>query len=412
MKSLKFRMRRFAILLNLRNFYFTGSPHKPEIIKEGDTVKLVFQSWRIALRYSAGAVLSILVSLTLLVMAALAVVRTAPPPEPIKLGIVSLDDSSMPATLISSVLDSRLEGVATVALLSPQEDTDGFAAVLTLPQGFWRSIMTGENLAPALTVNVSSPLEGLWISQLARVAGRTLLGAQNAVGGMLAAMEAQGFSDDEIDQTLFSADMALMESYLTRKGLFESQTLHATGSVSATQYYSGSAVSFVLFALLFLLFTPLYALRQFASFSRRRRETFVGCLLAAITLFALLCPLGLLVLGAPPAALRGVSSLLVILLCASLLTLCASAFRSSAACAAAVIGLALIQALFGGGLLPEALLPPSLTPLCRLLPLSLMRRLVIDSAFGAGFSDITAVLVWCVLCTGGALALWLRREDA
>ncbi len=375
-------------------------------------MKLVFQSWRIALRYSAGAVLSILVCLALLVMAALAAVRTAPPPEPIKLGIVSLDDSSMPATLISSVVASRFEGVATVALLAPQDDTDGFAAVLTLPRGFWRSIMTGENLVPALTVNVSSPLEGLWISQLAQSAGRTLLGAQNAVGGLLAAMEAQGLSDDEIEQKLFSADMALMESYLTRKGLFESQTLHATGNVLATQYYGGSAVSFVLFALLFLLFPPLYALRQFASFSRRRSETFVGCLFAAVTLFALLCPLGLLALGTPPAALRNISTLLLVLLCASLLTLCASVFRSFAACAAAVTGLALIQALFGGGLLPEALLPPSLTPLCRLLPLSLMRRLTVDAAFGAGFSDVSTVLIWCALCISGALALWLRKERA
>ncbi len=375
-------------------------------------MKLVFQGWRIALRHSTGAVLSMLLCLALLVMAAMAALHATPPPEPVKLGIVSLDDSSMPATLISSVVASRFEGVATVALLSPQEDTDGFAAVLTLPRGFWRSIMTGENLVPALAVNVSSPLEGLWISQLAQAAGRTLLGAQNAVGGMLAAMYAQGLSDDEIDQKLFSADMALMESYLTRKGLFDSQTLHATGNVPAVQYYGGSAVSFVLFSLLFLLFSPLYALRQFASFSQRRGETFASCLLTAVTLFALLCPLGLLVLGAPPTAVLRGSGLLLILLCASLLTLCVSVFRSPAACAAAVTGLALVQALFGGGLLPEALLPPSLAPLCGLLPLSLMRRLIIDAAFGAGFADIATALIWCALCTTAALALWMRRENA
>ncbi len=375
-------------------------------------MKLVFQGWRIALRHSAGAVLSILACLALLVMAALAVLRTAPPPEPVRLGIVSLDESSMPATLISSVVASRFEGVATVTLLSLQEDTDGFAAVLTLPRGFWHSIMTGENLVPALTVNVSSPLEGLWINQLAQAAGRTLLGAQNAVGGMLAAMYAQGLSDAEIDQKLLSADMALMESYLTRKGLFDSQTLHTTGNVPAAQYYGASAVSFVLFSLLFLLFSPLYALRQFAFFSQRRWETFVSCLLAATTHFTLLCPLGLAVLGAQAKVAAYGSCLLLILLCASLLTLCVSVFRSSAACAAAVTGLALIQALFGGGLLPEALLPPSLTPLCRLLPLSLMRRLTIDAAFRAGFEDTAAVLIWCVLCTAGALALWLRKERA
>ena len=382
-----------------------------EAAEEGiDTVKLIFGSWRIALRQSEGAVLSILVCLALLFAAALAVVRVSPPPEPVKLGLVSLDESPMPASLIASVVAERFEGVATVALLSPQERTDGFAAVLTLPQGFWRSIMTGENFVPALTVNAASPLEGLWIGQLAQSAGRTLLGAQSAVGGLLSAMKAQGLSDEEIERRLLTADMALLEHYLTRKGVFESETLHATGSVLAAQYYGGSAVSFGLFSLMFLLFPPLYALRQFADLSQRRHETFISCLLTAVTLFMLLCPLGLLARGAPSAALRSSSSLLLMLLCAALLTLCVAVFRSLAACAAAVTGLSLIQALFGGGLLPEPLLPLSLAPLGRWLPLSLMRRLIIDAAFGAGFADAPAVLLWCALCVGCALALWLRRE--
>lgn len=375
-------------------------------------MKLIFQGWRIALRHSLGAVLGILVCLALLFAAALVVLQTAPKPEPVKLAIVSLDDSPMPATLISSVVASRFEGVATVTLLEADDSVDGFAAVLTLPQGFWSSIMTGENRAPALTVNVSSPLEGLWIRQLAQSAGRTLLGAQNAVGGMLSAMYAEGLSDDEIDKKLLTADMALMESYLTRKGLFDSQTLRATGNVSAMQYYGGSAVSFALFSLLFLLFPPLYTLRQFSTLSQHRHETFAACLLAAVTLFALLCPLGVMVLGTPVKNMSVGSGILLIVLCASLLVLCAAAFRSPAACAAAVTGLGLVQALFGGGLLPEALLPPPLTPLCRLLPLSLMRRLALDAAFGVGFSDVAATLLWCALFTGGALLLWLRKEDA
>lgn len=373
-------------------------------------MRLIFQGWRIVLRYSITAVLSILLCLALLVTPALAALRAAPTPDPIKLAVISLDDSSMPTKLISSVAASRLDGVATVTLLNPDDSVDGFAAVLTLPRGFWDSIMDGENRAPALTINASSPLEGLWISLLAQSAGRTLTSAQNAVGGMLSAMRAENLSDDEIDRKLFSADMRLMEGYLTRKGLFESQPLRATGSASAAQYYGGSAVSFVLFSLLFLLFTPLYALRRFSVLSRHRREIFAGCFLAAVTLFALLCPVVITALGAPVYSSVSGSGLLLILLCATLLVFCAAAFDSVAACAAAVTGSALIQALFGGGLLPEALLPPIMTPLCRLLPLSLMRRLVIDAAFSVGFSDVAAVLLWCVLLTGGALLLWLRKK--
>lgn len=375
-------------------------------------MKLVFHSWHIALRHCIGALLGISACLALIFVAAFAILHAAPKPEPVKLAVVSLDDSSMPSTLISSVVASRFEGVATVMTLEPQDSTEGFAAVLTLPKGFWNSIMTGENLAPVLTVNVSSPLEGLWVRQLAQAAGRTLLNAQNAVGGMLSAMYADGLSDDEINKKLFSADMALMESYLTRKGLFESQTLRATGNVSAMQYYGGAVVSFVLFTMLFLLFSPLYALRQFGGFSQRHRETFSGCYLAAITLFTLLCTLGIVVLGAPAQNMFSISGCLLILLCASLLMFFVALFNSSAACAAAVTGLALIQALFGGGLLPEVLLPPPLSPLCRLLPLSLLRRLTIDAAFQVGFSDMTAVLLWFSLFSSMALLLWLQKGDA
>ena len=375
-------------------------------------MKLVFQGWRIAIRHSLGALLNILICLALLFALAIAVLRTAPKPEPVSFAIRSLDDSSMPATLISSVMASRFEGVATVVLLNPNDSTSGYAAVLTLPQGFWNSIMTGENLVPALTINVSSPLEGLWIRQLAQAAGRTLLSAQSAVGGMVSAMYAQGLSDDEINQKILSADMALMESYLTRKGLFDSELLRPTGDVTAMAYYGGSAVSFVLFSLLFLLFPPLYALRQFAAFSQRRRETFTSCIFTAITLYAIICPLGIIALGAPIQNILGGSGLLLILLCASLLVFCAAAFKSTPACAAAVTGLALIQALYGGGLLPQAIMPSTLLPLCRLLPLSLMRRLTIDSAFGVGFSDTTVALLWCVLFTGSALLLWQRKEAA
>ncbi|MFV0497379.1 MAG: hypothetical protein ACK5L0_04290 [Candidatus Fimivivens sp.] len=372
-------------------------------------MKLILQGWRIALRHSLGAMLSILACLALFFTAVFAILNNAPTPDPVKLAVISLDGDARSATLLSSIMTANLKGVATVTLLEPDENTDDYAAVLTLPQGFWHSVMTGENLAPALTVNVSSPLEGLWIRQLAQSAGRTLLNSQSAIGSLLSAMSAEQLSNEDIDQKLFSANMTLMESYMTRKGLFDSHVLHATGEVSVTEYYGGAAVSFVFFSLLFLLFPPLYMLRRFGGFSQRRHETFVGCALTAITLFAILCPLGILALGAPIQNAGRISCFVLVLFCASLLTFCAAVFSSTATCAAAVTGLAWIQALVGGGLLPAALLPPALAPLSRLLPLSLMRRLTIDAAFGAGFSDTGIALLWSILLTGSAFLLWSRK---
>lgn len=375
-------------------------------------MRLILQGWRIALRRSIGSVCCIIACLMLLTAVVSVILKTEPQPEPVNIAVICQDDSPLVISIITSVVDSRFEGLVTITLLQDIAKAKDYSAILTLPEGFWDSIMTGENLSPTLAINVSSPLEGLWVRQLAESAARTLSHSQNAMGGIFASMHYDGLSYDEISNKMFAADLALMESYIDHKSDFKSKTLLTTGNVSAIQYYGGSAVSFVIFMLMFMLFKPLYELRQFSSFSNRRSETFASCLLTSLTLSLLMCSLGVFALSAEPKNILSGNSILLILLTASLLTACAATFNSAASCAAAVSGFAMLQALFGGGLLPESLLPPSFGVLCRVLPLSLMRRLFTAAAFRSDFSDAVLVLIWCALLLLGSRLLWNRKGAA
>ena len=374
-------------------------------------MRLVFIGWRIALRQSLGAVCAILASLLVLIPTIAVLLSAAPKPAPAKIAVVCPEDSSLAASLITTMMDARYQGLATLDVLDRAPSSTGYAAVLTLPEGFWDSIMTGENLSPSLVINVSSPLEGLWIRQLTESAARTLTSAQAATGGLVAAYTASGLSQEEISTRVFNANLLMMESFLNRKGLFSSQMLSSTGSIPPLAYYGSAGLSFMLFALLFLLYGPLYALRRFGVISRCRNRTFSACLLAAFSLSLPLCSLGVAVLGR--GGIKSYTCLLMLsVMLTSLLAACTAVFNNPAACAAAVTGLALLQALFGGGLLPEALLPPTFGVFCRVLPLSLMRRLVAAAAFNAGFSDNAVVLFWCIALFGTAWLLWHRKGAA
>lgn len=373
-------------------------------------MRLVFHGWRIALLRSLEAVAVVLICLLLLLATTAVLLPNASVPDPVKIAVICPEDSPMAAALISSMAASRFDGLATLDVISVTDTAADYAAVLTLPEGFWESIMTGENLSPSLVINVSSPLEGLWVRQLAESSARTLTQAQNATGALIAAYQAEGLSYNEISAKLFDANLTFINGFLDRKGHFKSEILSPTGSVSAAQYYGSSVIAFLLFALLFLFFTPLHALRRFAAFSQRRTETFIACLLTAFTLSLPLSVLGALALKAE---FKNFAYLLLLtLLVAAILTLCATAFKSPATCAAAISGLALLQALFGGGILPESLLPPSLGTLCHVLPLSLMRKLLASAAFSVRFTDYASVLIWCALLIGAAYLLWNRKEVA
>lgn len=331
--------------------------------------------------------------------------------QPAKLAIINGDGSGYMEPIINSVIDSGFKGLLSVEFCDSVEQSDGCTAVLTLPEGFFESVMTGENIVPTLTVNVSSPLEGAWISALARNAARLLSSAQHVIRAVNEAMLSDSIPFEQRQKLIFYTDIELLDDYLTRKGRFESIELSSTGELSPIQYYAASGVSFILFTLVFLVFSPIKELKSFSDFSQRKKSCFAAVFFSCIFLSLTLTAVGILAMRAKPSDILSPGFFIASLLLCSMMLFFPIATQDPAGCAAISFGFCLIQAVFGGGLLPEALLPSTLADISSFMPLSVMRHLLADAAFGCGYSGYTVAAVWCVLTTLCCLLLWMRKEE-
>ena len=130
-----------------------------------------------------------------------------------------------------------------------------------------------------------------------------------------------------------------------------------------------------------------------------------SCFLLSLALTAL----GFLSMCGDPAQLVSPAFFMAALLLSLIMLLFPSITADHAGCAALSFGLCLIQAAFGGGILPEALLPEVLAKISVFMPLSIMRRLLSDAAFGCGFDQTAAAVVWCVLMLVICAAFWLGK---
>ncbi|MBQ2752228.1 MAG: hypothetical protein IJF25_06590 [Oscillospiraceae bacterium] len=330
---------------------------------------------------------------------------------PARLAVICHDDSGYIEPIVHSVIDSGFKGLLSVDFFDSADDTQNHTAVLTLPENFFESVMSGENVEPQLSVNVSSPIEGAWISALAKNAARLLSSAQHVISAVNQAMIADQIPFEQRQKLIFYTDIELLDNYLTRKGRFESIPLSATGSLSIAEYYAASAVSFVLFTLVFLLFSPIKELFGFAAFSKRRKRCFAAAFLSCFILSLLLTAVGVAVIGGRISAVISLEFFAAALLLCAMMLLFPAISGDSAGCAALSFGFCLIQAIFGGGILPQALLPAPLAKASEFMPLTLMRNLIADSAFGCGFDGALIAALWCVLPLLLCFAFWTRKGD-
>jgi len=330
---------------------------------------------------------------------------------PARLAVISRDDSGYIEPIVRSVIDSGFKGLLSVEFLDSADDTKNHTAVLTLPENFFESVMSGENAEPQLSVNVSSPIEGAWISALAKNAARLLSSAQHVIRAVNQAMITDQIPFEQRQKLIFYTDIELLDNYLTRKGRFESIPLSATGSLSIAEYYSASAVSFVLFTLVFLLFAPIKELFGFAAFSKRRKNCFAAAFLSCFILSLLLTSAGVIAIGGRISAVISLEFFAASLLLCAMMLLFPTVTGDSAGCAALSFGFCLIQAVFGGGILPQALLPAPLAKVSGFMPLTLMRCLIADSAFGCGFEGTLLAALWCVLPLILCFVIWTRKGD-
>lgn len=373
-------------------------------------MRLVLRATFIAIKRSVISLFALLLCLMPIAAITAAVISSSPTEiKAVEIAVISEDNEPMAISLIDSVVNTRFQGFARIRLCETPQQAEGCAITLTLPNGFWKSLMTGENLSPDLVINAASPFEGLWVRQLANSATRLLNRAQNAVGGLYAAMLADGLSDEEINRAIFACDMAMLNDYLTRKGRFESVEVSATGSLGAAEYYLCSTAVFVIFSLLFVLYSPLVDIKSFGRFSLCSKRCFISVAISSFILCALLILAALVLLGGKLSLLFSLKTALAALFCSALLLFAVAFMPNMPACAAFCFGSTLVQALFVGGFIPEALLPEAFSPLYGILPYSLMRRLFADIVFSAGFENTASIMLWCGLLIAFSAFGWLRK---
>ncbi len=373
-------------------------------------MRFVFSAGTIVLKRSAAIILCVFLCLFGMV-GIFSVSAPLTKYEPLKIAIVNQDDSAVMLPLVTSMLESRLGGMLKAELCDTVEQASGHSAVLVLPEGFFESVMTGENLTPRLTVNASSPFEGLWINSLAKSAAKLISEAQNVVGAVNTAAQQAGLSTDERDKVIMSLNGYLLNDYLTRKGRFESVVLSATGSINAVEHYTAAAVSFFCFVMAFMLFAPVKELRQFAVFSKKKMPCLISVVISCFLLSLAITAAAVIVMGGS-AQLFSSGYIKAALLIFSVMLFFPSATDDMAGCAALCCGSCLFQAVLGGAILPEALLPTALAALSNYMPLTILRRLLADIAYNCGFGGDALLLAWCAVLLSLSVFCWLRKGEA
>ncbi|MDR2904052.1 MAG: ABC transporter permease [Clostridiales bacterium] len=173
--------------------------------------------------------------------------------DPITILLVDEDDS-VESRLFYSIVTS-MEDYKTLIVF---EKADGaFAAdaiaenratvAVTIPEGFAESVKNGENRAFAVTYNAASPIKAALVK---RFIGAFTAMLQASQIGVYAALDYTRETGDAAAyaEIFRGINLRYMNVVLNRSGLFDPETVSATGEAGLFVYYAFAAYLFVLFA--------------------------------------------------------------------------------------------------------------------------------------------------------------------
>ena len=284
------------------------------------------------------------------------------------------------------------------------------SAVLTLPAGFLDGVLRGENPGVTLTVSAEHPLEALLAYWVGDSAARLLTAAQQGIYAALEAYDAAqppGLSREDV---VFAINLRFINWTLGREQSFRTRAVSPTGALPISLHYGLSLAA----GLLLTAAPALAAVFDPAALRAQRRLRCAGrgpgaCYSAAAgACAAVLWPMALaslLALGIPwPAA--GGASLLWAVFAALTAALWCLALPEAGPCAMAAFLWALLALTSAGGLIPPVLLPPPLTRLSPLSPVTLLRT---AAAEPRNLRNLAALALWLLGMAAAGTALYSRR---
>lgn len=317
--------------------------------------------------------------------------------------IVNLDTNPISRMALRSAASMEsAEKMLDMQFVTPQQARAGaYAAVVTIPEGFIDSILNGENKSPVIELNLSTPLEAMWVRQLLDAAATDLTAAQLGVYTIQEAVSyGNGMPARQYDQLIMGINMLFMRAFLDRLSLVEAEPISASGVLSLPLYYLASAVS-VLFLSYGFLFQPAFeGLRRFARaaharglFAAAALHAFSLTLAAALPVFLLACRIDGFSVNKLPVYIG--FAFMVSAFAAALSAL----FSQQKTCAAACLLFSVGTGMCAGCFLPLALMPEVFSHIAPFTPAGQGLRLC-AALFG---EQLPAAQLWQALAMGALL---------
>lgn len=172
--------------------------------------------------------------------------------DKISIAIV-LDDESALMDLAMTYLQSS-ESVNSFCNLIPTSQkeaahmlkTNQISASIHFPKNFSRDIITGKNTPATITFSKETGIEQLLFQELTAAASRILNYAQASIYSLSDLYDIYDFRKSR--STHFDyINRNTMQTALLRSSLFEKETISATGSTSAADYYTATGIILLLF---------------------------------------------------------------------------------------------------------------------------------------------------------------------
>lgn len=280
-------------------------------------------------------------------------------PEPLQAAVLNRDSNPLTGVIFQLVQqDPSLSEAFAFRLIEEESQLTGSeAVVITLPEGFMDSIMSGENLAPTLQIASLAPAEQIALQQAVSAVSRYLSAAQAGIYSIMEQADRGSMTEEEQSQLLLRANLMYLDAFVDRLEPLEISPLLPEG-FQLGGYYAASLTVFVLLAYSFLFGTPLRAARQFAAGllpgQKGRAALYLSSFLAAWAVNLAVC----LAVFLPWRGMQCLPAALPVSALAAALAMLIAALFSRPAGAAVSLGLAVFLALISGGILPLEYLPP------------------------------------------------------
>jgi len=304
----------------------------------------------------------------------------------IRLAVTAPEGDELPQLLEQYLGQMRdVSSYCTVEAMAEEEalsalERGGVVAVLRLPEDFARGVMRGDNPDVQVLVNGDQPLTALLTLWVGQSAADLLAAVQSGIYAVLDLWETAPPEGLSRQQAMTEINLRYISWTMNRQEMFHLSEISATGVLPVQKHYALCFLAYFSLALA-PLFVRLYSgsglrfQRRLRAAGRSAAGGYGAAVLASGAVLFPLLLMGLLLLAGEFSAALLPAAAAAALFAAIFASFCCLAAGGAAGCGVLAFLTALLSLALAGGILPPALLPPSLRHLSPVSPVSWMLNL-------------------------------------